>query len=107
MAGVVLIPWYATGLRGDQLAVALGEIAPIALRYGASEYHIYRSRDDKYRLMHFSTFENKADFERYWYGEEFAAWRSDFSSWYQVPILYQWMDMIHAGALEAPQEELA
>ena len=107
MAGIVLIPWYATGLRGDQFAAALGEIAPLALRYGASEYHIYRGRDDKYRFMHFSTFENKADFERYWYGEEFSAWRSDFSSWYQVPILYQWLDIIHAGALEPAQEELA
>jgi hypothetical protein len=49
--------------------------------------------------MHFSTFENKPDFERYWYGEEFAEWRSDFSSWYQVPILYSWQDRVHAGGL--------
>jgi quinol monooxygenase YgiN len=99
MAGVVLIPWYATLFRGDSLDKALGEIAPLALRYGATDYHIYRSRDDPYRFMHFSTFENKADFERYWYGEEFAEWRSDFSSWYQVPILYSWQDRVHAGGL--------
>ena len=30
MAGVVHVPWYATGLRGDDLAVALAEISPIA-----------------------------------------------------------------------------
>ena len=102
--GVVLIPWYVTLFRGDKFEVALGEIAPVALRYGATEYHIYRSRDDGYRFMHFSAFEVKADWERYWYGEEFAAWRSDFSSWYQVPILYTWMDVVHSGGLQAAPE---
>jgi hypothetical protein len=99
MAGVVLIPWYATVFRGDSFEAALGEIAPISLRYGATDYSIYRSRDDGYRFWHYVTFENKPDFERYWYGEEFAEWRSDFSSWYQVPILYTWMDRVHTGGL--------
>ena len=39
MAGVVHIPWYATGFRGDKLEAALAEIAPIALRYGATQLH--------------------------------------------------------------------
>jgi hypothetical protein len=33
--GIVHIPWYATGLRGDKMAAALAGIAPVALRYGA------------------------------------------------------------------------
>mgnify|MGYP003491537262 CR=1 FL=1 len=36
MAGVVNIPWYSTLFRGDQFEVALREIAPICLRYGAT-----------------------------------------------------------------------
>ena len=35
MAGVVHIPWYATGFRHDRLASALAGIAPVALSYGA------------------------------------------------------------------------
>ena len=45
-AGVVNIPWYATLFRGDRFAEALGEIAPVALRYGASDYTVYRAQDD-------------------------------------------------------------
>ena len=37
-----LIPWYATGFRGDSFEEALQEIAPVALRYGATQYWIYR-----------------------------------------------------------------
>jgi hypothetical protein len=107
MAGVVLVPWYATMLRGDKFAVALEEIAPVALRYGATSYHVYRSRDDGYKFFHYSEFAAKTDWERFWYGEEFAGWRADYSSWYQVPILYNWMTVVASGGIGQPHTEEA
>ena len=98
--GVVFIPWYATGFRADGLAEALEEIAPVAMRYGATAYSVYRSRDDLYKFTQTATFETKTDFERYWYGEEFSDWRSRHSSWHQVPVLYVWHDQLVAGTLE-------
>ena len=58
-----LIPWYATVFRGDAFEEALQEIAPLALRYGASQYWIYRMQDDAYRFQQFSLFEDHHDFE--------------------------------------------
>jgi hypothetical protein len=98
-AGTVHIPWYATVFRGDKLAAALEEIAPVALRYGATDFAVYRSRDDTYKLLQFASFETKLDFERYWYGPEFSAFRTDTAGWYQVPVLYAWNDVIVAGSL--------
>jgi hypothetical protein len=100
MAGVAMTPWYATVFRADRFAAALAEIAPIALRYGATEYRVYRFRDDLYRFQQFSTFERKTDFDRYWYGAEFSAWRADYASWYQVPVVSGWTDLIAVGSLE-------
>ena len=91
-AGTVHIPWYATVFRGDRFAEALAEIAPVSLRYGATDFSVYRSRDD-------ASFESKVDFERYWYGEEFSYFRTDVAGWYQVPILYTWNDVVVAGSL--------
>lgn len=99
-AGVVQIPWYATLFRGDRFAEALGEIAPIATRYGATDYRVYRSRDDMYKFTQLSTFESKLDWEAYWYGPEFNAWRAAYSSWYQVPVLYNWQDLVYVGGLQ-------
>jgi hypothetical protein len=99
MAGVVQIPWYATAFRGDKFEVALEHIAPVALRYGATDYRVYRNRDDRYKFTQMATFEDKLDFERYWYGEEFSAWRTDFSSWFQVPIVYTWSDLVLVGGI--------
>jgi NAD(P)-dependent dehydrogenase (short-subunit alcohol dehydrogenase family) len=76
MAGTVHIPWYATLFRGDKFELALAEIAAIAMRYGATRYQVHRSRDDRYKFLQMTTFENHADWERYWYGPEFVDWRA-------------------------------
>jgi hypothetical protein len=100
VAGIVLIPWYATVWRGDRLEAAVNEIAPIALRYGGTEYEVLRSREDRYRIRQTAVFENKIDFQRYWYGPEFEAFRAEYASCYQVPIVYEWYDRTTRGALE-------
>ena len=81
MAGVVHVPWYATGLRHDQLAAALAEIAPVSLRYGARSYAVYRSRDDLYKFL------------------QMAEARAAASGLYQVPVLPQWLRVVDAGEL--------
>jgi hypothetical protein len=100
MAGVVHIPWYATGLRADKLAPALADVAAVALRYGARSYSVYRYNDDRYKFLQTAEFEHKRDFERYWNGPEFIDFRVLASSWYQVPVLYGWTDLIAAGTIE-------
>jgi hypothetical protein len=100
VAGVVHIPWYATGFRGDRLEAALADVGPVALRYGATSHALYRSQDDRYKFLQMATFEDKADFERYWYGDAFNDWRRDFSSWFQVPIIYSWNTLVFQGSLE-------
>ncbi len=99
MAGSVHIPWYATGFRGDAMEAALAEIAPLALRYGATGYHVYRYTEDRYKFLQIATFTSKADFERYWYGPEFSRWRGLHSSFFQVPVVYAWADNVVEGAL--------
>jgi hypothetical protein len=98
--GVVTIAWYATLFRADKFEVALNEIAPVSLRYGATEYRAYRWRDDRYRFIQYSSFEREMDWERYWYGPEFTAWRADYSSWYQVPVVPAWSDLVLVGGLD-------
>ena len=99
MAGTIVVPWYATGFRADAFEKDLTEIAAVALRYGASSYAVYRSRDDRYRMQQFAAFENHMDWERYWEGPEMITFRAEHSSWYQVPVLYGWWDLAASGAL--------
>lgn len=100
MAGTVIVPWYATGFRGDRLEAALAELAPTALRYGATSYAVYRSREDRYRFQQVAHFEDHLDWERFWDGPEMTEFRVRHSSCYQVPVLYGWWDRTVAGAIE-------
>jgi hypothetical protein len=100
MADTVIVPWYATGFRADSFEQALNETAAIALRYGASSYAVYRSKDDRYRFQQVAHFANHLDWERYWDGPEMTDFRVRHSSWYQVPVLYGWWDRTAAGSIE-------
>jgi hypothetical protein len=102
--GTVIVPWYATGFRAEGFGAALEQAAALALRYGASSYAVYRSRDDRYRYQQLAAFERYVDWERYWESPEMIDFRTRHSSWYQVPVLYGWWDLTAAGALSEETE---
>jgi len=97
MSGLVHIPWYATGFRGDQLEAELTRLSAIATQYGATSYSLHRGRDDRYKLLQILAFEDHADFDRYWYGPEMTEMRTYCSGFYQVPVLYNWFDLVAEG----------
>ncbi len=99
MAGTVIVPWYATGFRGEDFERELEPVAAAALRYGATSYAIYRAQDDRYKFQQLAAFEDKLQWERYWSGPEMTHFRVTHSGWYQVPVLYGWWDKTAAGEI--------
>jgi hypothetical protein len=99
MAGIVHIPWYATVFRGDKLEAAIAEIAPKAMRYGAKSYEVFRYRDDRYKFIQTAEFDDHIAWDRYWQGPEFIYWRTKYQSYYQVPVVYGWTDLIASGTM--------
>jgi hypothetical protein len=97
--GVVYIPWYATVLRQELFAEAVAAIAPLALRYGATQYQVHVSRDDRYKITQMSWFATKRDWYRYWDGPEMVEFRRRHSGHFQIPIVYFWSDELASGAL--------
>ena len=104
--GVVQIPWYATVLRGDTFQDALAEIAPVAIKYGATAYSVTRSRDDRYRFLQSATFERYEDFLSYWEGPEFQNFRITFGGWFQIPVMYGWNDEVCSGSTHFAAEAI-
>jgi hypothetical protein len=100
------IAWYASVLRQDALAAEVVRAAPLALRYGATQYSVHRSDDDRYKILQMTWFESKQDWYRYWDGPEMIEFRRRNSGHYQLPITYAWHEELSAGALgpEVPLE---
>jgi len=99
VTSLVWIPWYATVFRQDDLALEVVQAAPIALRYGATQYAVHRSRDDRYKITQMAWFESKDDWYRYWDGPEMMEFRRRNSGRFQIPVTYIWHDELAAGAL--------
>jgi hypothetical protein len=99
VAGVVHISWYATLFRKDSFADEVAAAAPLALRYGATQYSVQVSRDDRYKILQMAWFESKADWYRYWEGPDMNEFRRRNSGRFQIPVSYIWHDELVAGAL--------
>jgi len=102
MAGVLQLPWYATGSHGDDLEAALAQLAPISTRYGAKRYEVFRQREDRYKFLMAIVFEAHHDWDAFWFGEEFTEMRAACNGWYQVPLLYTWHDLVSYGEVREP-----
>ncbi len=100
--GVVQLPWYATGFRGDDLEAALAQLAPLATHHGATRYMVFRSRDDRYKFLMSIDFPSKAGWDSFWFSPEFTEMRAACSGWYQVPLLYTWADLVSFGEVREP-----
>ena len=107
--GVMWVKWYATTLRQESFAEAVAEVAPIALRYGATRYSVQRSLDDRYRIMQMAWFARSDDWYRYWDGPEMIEFRARHSAHYQILIDYGWYEEIAVGEMgpEVPLTEAA
>jgi hypothetical protein len=99
VADVIHVPFYATVFRKDSFAEEVAAAAPIALRYGATQYQVHRSQDDRYKILLMIWFENKHDWYRYWEGPEMNEFRRRNSSRYQIPLVYAWHDELAEGGL--------
>jgi hypothetical protein len=98
MADLVWVQWYATILRKGAFAEAVAEVAPIALRYGATQYQVHVSNDDRYKITQMTWVPSHASWYSYWEGPEMVEFRARYSGKYQVPIVYVWADEIAAGS---------
>ena len=94
MADLMSVQWYATVLRQKSFAVAVAEVAPIALRYGATQYRVHVSNDDRYKITQMTWVPSHEAWYEYWEGPEMIEFRARYMGKYQVPIVYAWADEI-------------
>ncbi len=76
MADLVWVQWYATIAAQGHVRGRGGRGAPIALRYGATQYAVHVSNDDRYKITQMAWFARKTDWYRYWDGPEMIEFRA-------------------------------
>ena len=65
--------------------------------YGASGYLFYRSEEDSDHFVHMSFWEDRADFERWWFSREMQEIRTTVSGLHGQPLLPKWSTVLERG----------
>ena len=87
MAEVCTLDWHITPLRGDRWLDVWEPIAAKCAAFGAKSWSLTRAVDDPLAFQQSSTWENRADFERWWFSEEIEQARAAIIDFHDLPIL--------------------
>ena len=99
MADLVWVSWYATVLRQDYFAEEVARMAPVALRYGATQYQVHVNNDDRYRITQMTWVTQKRLVPLLGRPRDDRVPGPQQRASYQIPITYAWADEIAAGTL--------
>ena len=94
---LVQIDWVANPFRGEKFAEGWRPAAEAVLDYGATKWTFTRAIDGRLDFIQTALFPSKAHFERYWYSERIAEYRTELSGTYQVPIVPTYWEIVGAG----------
>ncbi len=103
---MVQIKWVANPVRGDKFDEAWRPAAEAVLKYGATWWAFLRAADGRLDFTQLALFQDKLDFDRYWYSDEISDARALASGLYQVPVLPSYWEIRGTGAL-APADAVS
>jgi hypothetical protein len=96
MVEVCRLDWHIAPMRGERWLDLWEPAAERMPAYGAKSWSLTRSIDDPLAFQQTSTWENRSDFERWWFSEEVEIIRASVIGWYDIPILPTWHTLLAA-----------
>ena len=96
MPEVCYIEWHVTPFRADRFLEIWRPAAARALAFGASSWSLTRNIDDPLHIRQATVWEDRDDFQRYWYSDEIAAAREEAANYFGLPVLPVWHSLVGA-----------
>lgn len=94
MREVNYIDFHVTPFRADRFYEIWEPAAARSLSYGAKSWSISRSVDDPLLFRQATVWDDRADFERYWYSEDLEKKRTEAISYYGKLLLPSWHTVV-------------
>jgi quinol monooxygenase YgiN len=112
------VDWHTHPFRSERWLEVWRSALDRALAFGASSCYLTRDIDDPLHFRQVSIWENKDDFERYWFSDEIAALREQVFQYYNKPVIPSWHTVTaeataggvggeETAAEQAPEEQRA
>jgi hypothetical protein len=101
MLEVCVLNWHISPLRDQRWLDAWIPAAEKCTAYGAKSWTLIRDNDDPLSFQQTMIWENRSDFERYWFSQEIAEARESVIKWYDIPLIPAWHALIGADSTTA------
>lgn len=85
---------HANAFLGDEFERLWAPAASKVMDYGAKDYSFIRDQEDPLHFIHQSYWEDRLDFDRYWFSDEMTKLREGAIGMHNVPILPQWSTLV-------------
>lgn len=90
MGEICFIDWHVHPFRAERWYEIWEPGAARVMSFGAKSWSLTRSKDDPLLFRQESSWENRADFDRYWYSDEISELRRQAINYYNKPVLPAW-----------------
>ena len=91
---VNFIDWRVHPFRADRWFEIWRPALDRALAFGASSCYLTRDADDPLHFRQVSVWENREDFERYWFSDEVSAMREAALNYFNKPVTPTWYSVV-------------
>ncbi len=96
MAEVNRLDWHIVPFRADRWLDLWEPAAAKMPAYGAQSWSLTRAKDDPLEFQQTSLWENRSDFERYWFSDEIEVVRADIADLHDILLLPTWHTLLAA-----------
>jgi hypothetical protein len=91
---VNFIDWRVHPFRADRWFEIWRPALDRALAFGASSCYLTRDADDPLHFRQVSVWDNREDFERYWFSDDVSAMREAALNYFNKPVLPAWYSVV-------------
>ena len=94
MAEVCTLDWHVAPFRADRWLDLWQPAAARMPAFGAKSWSLTRSIDDPLMFRQATVWEDRGDFERYWFSDELAETRERALNYYNKPVQPTWHRLV-------------
>jgi hypothetical protein len=95
------VEWHIVPWRRDRFLEIWSPALDRALAYGAKNAFLTRNIDDTLHIRQVTTWEDRADHERWWFSDELAALRQKALPCYHKPVDQHWHAQVANATVQA------
>ncbi len=93
------VTWITNPFRAEKFAAIWMPATELMMDFGARGWALLRSNEDPQQYIQLGLFDNKVDFDRYWYSPVLSEYKTQAQGLFHVPVLPIWVTVEGSGSL--------